>query len=133
MMPDELSFKPSSKLGKPDGIDDKVDEKLKEIGDKIQLTNKAEKNPPEPGEMKVELKPGLYEVDLNTLLNAQLSDCPATVIPMLIDHGVRTAVDIKNVYRPEKRYLGFQYWWVIFLAIGFVCVLMLGNMVFKIF
>lgn len=118
---------------KPDGVEDKVDEKLKEIGDKIQLTKEVEKNPPEPGEMNVELKPDLYEIDLNTLLNAQLSDCPATVIPMLIDHGVRTAVDIKNVYRPEKRYLGFQYWWVIFLAIGFVCILMLGNMFFKIF
>lgn len=83
--------------------------------------------------MQVDVPPGAYSVDLRSLFKAELSDCPGTVIPMLVDHTVRTSLDLKNAFRPEKRFLSFQYWWVIFLAIGFVCVLMLGNMVFRLF
>jgi len=130
-MADDVSFKP-----KPEkDIHSEIDEKLLGLHnrDKIKLLNEVKENPPEPGEMEVEIKEGIYAIDLNTLLAAQLSDCPATVIPMLIDHGVRTAVDIKDTYRAEKRKLAFEYWWVIFLIIGMGAGLMLLNMLFHIF
>ena len=110
---DDFSFKKSD-------VHEDIDEALKQLRtrDKIQLVEKVKAEPPETGYMKEEIQPGVYAIDLNTLLMAQLSDCPATVIPMLIDHGVRTAVDIKETYKPEKRALAFQYWWILFLIMG---------------
>ena len=104
-----------------------------EIRDKIQLMDNIKNNPPRPGEMKQTIAEGVYEIDLDALLAAQINDCPATVIPMLIDHGVRTAVDIKQTYKPEKRILDFQYWWVIFLAIGLLGALWIGLSMLGVF
>ena len=118
---------------KPTNIEEKVDEELKQLTDKIKIRTNIENNPPIPGEMKTEIPEGQYAIDLNTLLAAQIVDCPSTVIPMLIDHGVRTAVDIKETYKPEKRVLDFQYWWVIFMVIGLFALLWIANMMFGIF
>ena len=134
---DYIDFKPVE-----DDIYKKIDEKLKDfdrstreaqIRDRIRLLNDVRENPPEKGEMSVEIPEGIYAIDLRALLEAQLTDCPATVIPMLIDHGVRTAVDIKNAYKPEKRRLNFEYWWVIFMIIGLGAGLFFINMIFHIF
>lgn len=110
-------FKPKPS---PDEIHDRVDEALRslESSDKIQLMNDIKTTPPKPDSLKTVIKPGSYAVDLRTLLAAQISDCPATVIPMLIDHGVRTAVDIKETYKPEKRYMSFEYKWILWLILG---------------
>jgi len=131
MHDDKFSFKPEKK-----DVHDDIDAALKNIPkkDKIQLVNDVKEKPPEPGKMKVEIKDGnVYAIDLNALLQAQLSDCPATVIPMLIDHGVRTAVDIKKAYNPEKRHLDFQYWWLLFLIIGLGGAFLFANMLFGFF
>jgi len=122
---DEWNLKPKPKM---EDIDETVDKEMLRVRDKIQLMDEVKRNPPLPGEMNQSIKDDIYEIDLDTLLAAQLNDCPATVIPMLIDHGVRTAVDIKNTYKPERRILDFQYWWIIFLIVGLVGVLMVANM-----
>lgn len=125
----DVSFKPVPEQD----VDAKVDERLEKVRDRMKLLDDIKNKPPKPGVMTTIIPPGSYAVDLNTLLAAQISDCPATVIPMLIDHGVRTAVDIKDTYRTEKRHLDFQYWWVIFLVIGLLAVMWLANMMFGIF
>jgi len=122
---------PSAKPPDAGDINKEVDEALK-IRDKIKLIDEVQKHPPKPDEMKTDIPDGIYAIDLNTLLAAQLSDCPATVIPMLIDHGVRTAVDIKETYKPEKRLLEFHYWWVIFLVLGLGITLFAAKYIFNI-
>jgi hypothetical protein len=126
---DDISFKPKR------DIHDEIDRKLMQLEshDKVRLLHDVQSNPPEKGEMKVDIPPGMYAIDLRTLLDAQLSDCPATVIPMLIDHGVRVAVDIEKAYKPEKRHLQFEYWWIIFMIVGFGVGFLIINMLFKIF
>jgi len=128
---DEEPVKKEKPVGRD--IDKEVDKELLKIRDKIKLVDDVKTNPPRPGEMLTPIPEGTYAIDLNTLLAAQLVDAPGTVIPMLIDHGVRTAVDIKDTYKPERRVLDFQYWWVIFLVIGMIAMVFILNMIFKIF
>ena len=112
-----------------------IDQALRRIQkrDKIQLVNDVKVKPPTPGKMNVDLTPGKYAIDLSVLLAAQLSDCPATVIPMLIDHAVRTNIDIKEAYKPEKRILDFHFWWIIILVGGLVAMLFLIQSLFGVF
>ena len=129
-------FKPVDKNHIEKGnVEDEIDRKLMDLreNDKIKLMNEVQKSPPEPKDMEVELPDDVYRIDLRTLLNAQLSDCPSTVIPMLIDHAVRTAVDIKDTYRPERRLPQFEYMWVIFLIIGLGAGFIILNWMFGIF
>jgi len=102
-IPDEtedISFSPK----KGDGdVHSKIDEELFKIRDKVKIIDDIKTNPPPPGAVGVTLEKGVHEIDLSTLLSSQIVDCPGTVIPMLIDHGVRTAVDIKDTYKPERR------------------------------
>jgi len=127
-MVEDNPFKPKKQIG--GSIEEQIDEELKSLHnrDKIKLMNNVKEKPPEQGDMTVSFEEGVYQVDLRTLLNAQISDCPATVIPMLIDHGVRTAVDIKDTYKPEKRFVRFEYWWIIFLILGFGIGFLVLNM-----
>ena len=120
------SFKPSDKK-------DIVDEKAKEKLDKIQFVEKIKENPPPIGSLKTEIKEGLYEIDLDTLLRGQIVDAPSTVIPMLIDHHERVAVDVKESYKPERRRLPFQYWWLFIMLIGFLVMIYFANMFLKMF
>lgn len=122
---DSIDFKP---VDQEKDMHDKIDTELLKIRDRIKIMDDVKTKPPIPGEMTQTIPEGVYAVDLDTLLSAQINDCPATVIPMLIDHGVRTAVDIKQTYKPKKRVLDFQYWWVIFLIIGLMGVLLIGSM-----
>jgi hypothetical protein len=126
---EDISFKPKHQ----EDINSRVDNELLRIRDRIKLVDDIKKNPPKPGVLNIDIPDGTYEIDLNTLLAAQITDCPATIIPMLIDHGVRTAVDIKETYKPEKRMLDFSYWWLIVLIIGLVAIVMIANMIFGIF
>jgi len=135
-----LSFKGSAKKpGKDVGAD--VDKTL-ETRDRIRLMDEVKRHPPKPEYDKVELgegakndgdekkHTGLYAIDLHTLFNAQLSDRPSTVNPMIVDHAVRTAVSKRQAYRPEKRVLPFAYWWVIFMVIGIAGIAWLGLSMF---
>jgi len=132
---DKLDFHPKKheEIRKEADLDEKINKELLKIRDRIKIVDDIKTDPPPHGRMTTTLRNEVYAVDLNTLLNSQIVDCPATVIPMLIDHGVRTAVDIKETYKPEKRVLAFQYWWVIVLIIGGIGMIMLLNMLFGIF
>jgi len=128
---DDLSFKRSTKEPTKD-IDDDIDKAL-ETRDRIRLMDEVKRHPPKPGYDEVKLEPGMYAIDLHTLYNAQLSDRPSTVNPMIVDHAVRTALSKKQAYRPEKRVLPFAYWWVIFLIIGIFGFFWLGGSMFGLF
>jgi len=128
---DDLGFRPKRDVSGE--IDKKINGNVHAVRDKLKLLNDVRENPPKKGVMETRVEEGLYAIDLRALLDAQLTDCPATVIPMLIDHGVRTAVDIKDTYRPEKRILPFEYWWIIFLIIGIGGGILLLQMLFGIF
>ena len=128
-MSDEISFKPDADIH--DEISSKLDDiKTKDKIDKIKLRNKIANEPPDKNVMSVNIEEGVYQIDLRALLDAQIADCPATVIPMLIDHGVRTAVDIKDTYKPEKRTLRFEYWWILVLMIIMIAGLWFAMTIF---
>lgn len=116
-------------------IHDDIDKALMklETRDKIKVLSEIKESPPKPNYMKTNIDGNIYAIDLNVLLQAQIADCPATVIPMLIDHAVRTAVDIKDTYKPEKRILDFTWIWLLILIIGLGIVFLVMNMIFKIF
>lgn len=126
---------------KEDDINKRVDEKIRQSGkpkteqvrDKIQLTNKVKTNLSPTGALETQVPDGVYAVDCNALLRAQISDCPSTVIPMLIDHGIRTAVDIRNTYRPEKRLPSFNLIWLLLLIVGFGIFILFANNMFHFF
>lgn len=125
-----MSFKKSA--GDTSVVDANVDRAL-ETRDKIRLMDEIKRHPPKPGYDGVKLDEDLYAIDLHTLYNAQLSDRPSTVNPMIVDHAVRTAVSKRQAYRPEKRELGFAYWWVIFLVIGIIGMVWLGGSMFGLY
>jgi len=125
---DSIDFKPVDKKEKPVDMHDKIDTELLKIRDKIKIMDDIKTNPPVPGEMKQIISEGVYAVDLDALLSAQLSDCPATVNPMIIDHAVRTAVDIKNTYKPEKRLPEFNFIWILVLIVGLGMVFLFARM-----
>jgi len=113
-----------------DPVEKKVDLKLAQIQDKIKTIEEMKVNPVKPGYGSVDIPPGKYAVDLNALFNGQISDCPGTVIPMLIDQAVRVNLDKRESYKPEKRSLDFKYWWVIFLMIGIIAMAYVAMMMF---
>jgi len=125
---DDVDLKKTKTVQPLEETHDKIDIELMKVRDKVKIIDDVKNNPPKPDEMQQVIPEGAYVVDLDTLLAAQITDCPATVIPMLIDHGVRTAVDIKQTYKPEKRMLGFQYWWIIILIVGLMMLFLFGSM-----
>ena len=127
--------KDSFKISEED-IHDKIDktlETMKEQIETVEAIREIEDHPPKPDYMQVKLEPGVEVIDLHTLFKAELSDCPGTVIPMLVDHTVRTALDLKKAFKPEKRHLDFEYWWLLFIPVGLIAAIFLLNMFFKIF
>lgn len=124
-------------------VENNVDELLKDLkqqdverkepsASRIKFAHDIRKNPPEPGYMKVEVEPKIYSIDLNTDAHWWFTRA-CTVFPLLLDQAKRTHIDIKDSFKAEKRRLDFQYWWVIFLAIGMIGALLLMNVIFKIF
>lgn len=114
-----------------DSIDRLVDKELNKFKDdtaELKILTDIEEKPPQPGYMSVSLgeskeEDGLYTIDLNTLLAADLSNCPGTVIPVLLDNTVQTAFEIADAYKPEKIRLPFNWIWIIILIIGVLIVI----------
>ena len=131
LSPESFEFIPSGKPSKSVGSE--IDKHMDEIRDKIKLADEVKQHPPEKDVMKEVIGEGVYAVDLNCLLMAQLSDCPATVIPMLIDHAVRTNIDIKEAYKAKKRLPSFNFVWLIILLFGLIAGLLFMSWIFKIF
>lgn len=108
------------------------EEKKEPAASRIRFADNIRKNPPKPGYMKVEVPPAIYSIDLNTDAHWWFTRA-CTVFPLLLDQAKRTHIDLKDSFRAEKRRLDFQYWWIIFLAIGMIGALVLLNMIFRIF
>ena len=104
----------------------------KKTMDRVKLAHEIRTNPPKPGYMKVDVPPGIYSIDLNVDAHWWFHHV-CTVFPFLIDQAVRTHVDIRDSFKPEKRKLDFEYWWLLFVPIGLIVAVLLLNMVFKIF
>ena len=104
----------------------------KQTMDRIKLADEIRTNPPKPGFMRVNIPPAIYSIDLNTDAHWWFHHV-CTVFPFLIDQAVRTHVDIRDSFKPEKRKLDFEYWWILFIPIGLIAAIFLLNMVFKIF
>ena len=109
---------------------EKVMEKSPE--DRIRLAHEIKSNPPEPGYMKTDVIPAIYSIDLNTDANWWFTH-PCTVFPWLMDQGIRTHMDIKDSFKPEKRFPDFNYIWVVILLAGLFGLFLIANMVFGIF
>jgi len=116
-------------------IEEEKKEKIiseKQTMDRIKLADEIRTNPPKPGFMRVNVPPAIYSIDLNTDAHWWFHHV-CTVFPFLIDQAVRTHVDIRDSFKPEKRKLDFEYWWLLFIPIGLIAAIFLLNMVFKIF
>jgi len=104
----------------------------KQTIDRVKLAHEIRTNPPKPGYMRVDVLPGIYSIDLNTDAHWFFHHV-CTVFPFLIDQAVRTHVDIRDSFKPEKRKLDFEYWWILFIPIGMIIAVFVLNMFFKIF
>ena len=105
---------------------------LKPSMDRVRIAHEIRTNPPKEGFMKVNVEPGIYSIDLNIDAHWWFNHV-CTVFPFLIDQAVRTHVDIRDSFKPEKRKLDFQYWWLLLIPILFIVGLLIMNMFFKIF
>lgn len=126
-MVDDIDFKPVDINDIHKRVDSEID-KIREDIETLSTIRQIEEKPPESGTMSVDIKPGVYAVDLRRYIKGQLADCPGTVIPVLVDHTVRTSLDLKNAFRTEKRVVDFQYWWVFFAVIGVIAIIAFTKM-----
>lgn len=73
---------------------------------------------------------GIFAIDLN--LDAHWwFDRACTVFPMIIDQSVRTHVDVRDSFKPEKRKIEFPYLWVAVAIVGICMISLLFLMAFK--
>jgi hypothetical protein len=113
-------------------IDKKLDKKQKksidedmvekEVDSRIRIAHEIKNHPPKPGYMKVDVSPAIYSIDLNTDAHWFFNHV-CTVFPLLLDQAIRTHVDVRDSFKPQKRKLDFQYWWVILLPVGLILIL----------
>lgn len=96
---------------------DKALEKTKQVEDRVRIAHEIKENPPKPGFMKTDVKPGIYSIDLNTDANWWFNHV-CTVFPWLMDQGIRTHVDIRDSFKPEKRHADFNLVWLLLIPIG---------------
>lgn len=98
-----------------------VDEVLKkvEVEDRVRIAHEIKRNPPKPGYMQVGLEPKIYAIDLNIDAHWWFNHV-CTVFPFLLDQGIRTHVDIKDSFKPEKRLPDFNYMFIFFAIIGLI-------------
>jgi len=87
--------------------------------DRINFANDIRNNPPKPGFMKVDVPPGIYSIDLNTDAHWWFGTS-CTVFPLLLDQAKRTHMDLKDSFKPEKRYPDFNFMWVVLIIVGLV-------------
>lgn len=115
-----------------DEMEKKLEERKEPSLSKIQFAHDIKKNPPKPGYMEVKVKPAIYAMDLNTDAHWFFTKA-STVFPLLLDQVKRTHIDLKDSFKSEKRKLDFNYLFIIILAAGLVGILLLANVIFKIF
>jgi len=102
---------------------DKRDTELTAI-DKIKIGHEIRTNPPKPGFMKVEVPPAIYSIDLNTDAYWWFNRI-CTVFPLILNQGIRTYVDIKDSFKPEKRKIEFPYLFLILAIVGIAAAVIL--------
>lgn len=130
-----------------EGFEDKIDKLLKkkteeekkepivskkQTMDRVRIAHEIKSNPPKPGYMNVDVEPAIYSIDLNLDAHWWFHHV-CTVFPFLVDQAIRTHVDIRDSFKPEKRKLDFEYWWILFIPIGLFIAVFVLNMFFKIF
>jgi len=121
-------------------IDKKIDNLVKKdkpvtgkyAEDRIRIANEIKTNPPIPGYMKVDVSPAIYSIDLNTDAHWWFNHV-CTVFPLLLDQGIRTHVDIKDSFKPDKRLPDFNFMWILILIIGIVAMLVVSKFILKLF
>jgi len=121
-------------------IDKKIDNLVKKdkpvtgkyAEDRIRIANEIKTNPPIPGYMKVDVSPAIYSIDLNTDAHWWFNHV-STVFPLLLDQGIRTHVDIKDSFKPDKRLPDFNFMWILILIIGIVAMLVVSKFILKLF
>ena len=86
---------------------------------RIKFADKIRNNPPKPGFMRVDVKPGIYSIDLNTDADWWFNRS-CTVFPLLLDQAKRTHIDIKDSFKPEKRLPDFNYAFLFILIVGVI-------------
>jgi len=125
-MTDDIHFEDKRKE-----IDKLLEKSTKEqkytVGDRIRFAHEIKENPPEPGFMKVDLKPKIYSIDLNTDAHWWFNHT-CTVFPLLLDQAKRTHIDIKTSFKPEKRHADFNLMFIVVVIIGFVGIILFAKM-----
>jgi len=109
-----------------DEIDKVIKQKIK-VEDRVRIAHEIKKNPPEPGYMKVDIPPGVYSIDLNTDAWWWFNHV-CTVFPFLLDQGIRTHMDLKDSFKPEKRLPDFNYMFLAIAIIGIVGIVGITKM-----
>ena len=110
----------------------KPEVKNKNSEDRMRIANEIKSNPPQPGYMKVDIMPAVYSIDLNTDAHWWFNHV-CTVFPLLLDQGIRTHVDIKDIFKPEKRLPDFNFLWIIILIAGMAAMFVVAKFVFHLF
>ena len=94
--------------------------------DRVRIAHEIKENPPSPGFMETPVPPGIYSIDLNIDANWWFNHV-CTVFPFLLDQGIRTHVDIKDSWKPEKRLPDFNYMFLVIAAVGMIGVVFLTK------
>jgi hypothetical protein len=102
---------------------DKKDTDLTAI-DKIKVGHEIRTNPPNPGFMKVDVPPAIYSIDLNTDAYWWFNRI-STVFPLILNQAIRTYVDIKDSFKPEKRKIEFPYLFLLLAIVGIAAAVIL--------
>lgn len=93
----------------------------KPVENRVRFAHEIKKNPPKPGYMKTDVQPGIYSIDLNVDAHWWFNHV-CTVFPLLMDQGIRTHMDLKESFKPEKRLPDFNYMWVFVVVIGIIAI-----------
>ncbi len=67
----------------------------------------------------------IMSIDLSQMAEAQVSDCAANIVPMLIDNTVSLAVEEKKARTLEKRKEEFKWWWVLLLMMIIIPIILI--------
>ena len=99
-------------------VKEKLD-KYKDTGNRVKFAHEIKTNPPEPGFMNVDVPPAVYSIDLNIDAHWWFNHV-CTVFPLLLDQAKRTATDIKDSFKPEKRLPDFPYVFIFIVIISMI-------------
>uniref|UniRef100_A0A6M3LXH2 Uncharacterized protein n=1 Tax=viral metagenome TaxID=1070528 RepID=A0A6M3LXH2_9ZZZZ len=123
-----FNFEPTNKTEENvhDEIDKVITKKMK-VEDRVRIAHEIKKNPPTPGYMKTEVPPGIYSIDLNIDAHWWFHHV-CTVFPFLLDQGIRTHMDLKDSFKPEKRLPDFNYMFLFVAIVGVVGIIMVTKM-----